>query len=142
MPYRASTSFLQARCDLYVIKFLLCQCPLGLLPHFYITITHSMARIQTCVNALSGCYLISTVETAVEVTIPLIIVCQCPLGLLPHFYFEDGCKIEVAITAVSMPSRAVTSFLRGLWRLRNPLNVLCQCPLGLLPHFYGVTKTP
>ena len=37
-------------------------------------------------------------------------VCQCPLGLIPHFYAEylydcDECEL------VSMPSRAYTSFL-------------------------------
>ena len=38
------------------------------------------------VNALSGLYLISTAEAA-EVTYPTPdSVCQCPLGLIPHFY--------------------------------------------------------
>ena len=38
-------------------------------------------------------------------------VCQCPLGLIPHFYLpiEFG---KAAFIDVSMPSRAYTSFLR------------------------------
>ena len=39
-----------------------CQCPLGLIPHFYLKISKSQyAKFRTCVNALSGLYLISTV---------------------------------------------------------------------------------
>ena len=39
-----------------------CQCPLGLLPHFYLSDGKDyLLRIMLCVNALSGCYLISTV---------------------------------------------------------------------------------
>lgn len=38
--------------------------------------------------------------------------CQCPLGLVPHFY-EDAID-ELADTIEE-----------------------CQCPLGLIPHFYG-----
>ena len=87
-----------------------------------------------CVNALSGLYLISTTLTAVcmvkieEVSMPsraytsfLLVmaqgeftltfaVCQCPLGLIPHFYEIDGVESWVKVS--------------------------CQCPLGLIPHFY------
>ena len=38
-------------------------------------------------------------------------MCQCPLGLIPHFYVD---KI-LRFTEVDYP---------------------CQCPLGLIPHFY------
>ena len=89
------------------------------------------------------------------------IQCQCPLGLLPHFYgAETKVKNFDKLFAVSMPSRAVTSFLQKedvkICRQQfvsmpsravtsflldvsiqsvTPLQV-CQCPLGLLPHFY------
>ena len=39
------------------------------------------------------------------------LLCQCPLGLIPHFYKIDVIDIDLA-------------------------NMLCQCPLGLIPHFY------
>ena len=39
-------------------------------------------------------------------------LCQCPLGLLPHFYKWGEAQLNAAMEYVSMPSRAVTSFLR------------------------------
>ena len=138
-----------------------CQCPLGLLPHFYINLVVLFAVITTIVsmpsravtsfllsavlrisgirilsvNALSGCYLISTLR--IPSSISFLASCQCPLGLLPHFYLQPHLFFRGQWIIVSMPSRAVTSFLRTSsswidylqgWR--------CQCPLGLLPHFY------
>ena len=38
----------------------LCQCPLGLIPHFYLDLESSGLRWIESVNALSGLYLIST----------------------------------------------------------------------------------
>ena len=38
-------------------------------------------------------------------------VCQCPHGLIPHFYFIEN-------------------------RLAKHMTNVCQCPLGLIPHFY------
>ena len=85
------------------------QCPLGLIPHFYkaeendheIDILVSMPSraytsflpintlyrylIDFCVNALSGLYLISTMMIMMSIG-ESIIMCQCPLGLIPHFY--------------------------------------------------------
>ena len=37
--------------------------------------------------------------------------CQCPLGLIPHFYFLRLLRLHL-LFVVSMPSRAYTSFLR------------------------------
>ena len=136
MPSRAYTSFLPwsyGRAGLLTSR---CQCPLGLIPHFYANVPNSYW----------------TKETA----------CQCPLGLIPHFYSELMKAVNPA-QIVSMPSRAYTSFLRTL-SLVKPVafnkvsmpsraytsflhpesrislirkNILCQCPLGLIPHFYG-----
>ena len=63
-----------------------CQCPLGLLPHFY-TCRNFLYNIpaKMRVNALSGCYLISTAEMR-YLSYYKEYPCQCPLGLLPHFY--------------------------------------------------------
>ena len=86
MPSRAYTSFLpymdpetgedvydgvNALSGLYLIStprdlslevaVLKCQCPLGLIPHFYYFEGESVSRDLICVNALSGLYLISTV---------------------------------------------------------------------------------
>ena len=78
MPSRAVTSFLP---PYYTVKgivgYNVCQCPLGLLPHFYvynyIAVTHHFE-------------------------------CQCPLGLLPHFYMEYGfrkLKRTLSVNALS-----------------------------------------
>ena len=63
-----------------------CQCPLGLIPHFYLIQHHNTGGM--------------TVE------------CQCPLGLIPHFYIEWHFVFYIIYIE------------------------LCQCPLGLIPHFY------
>ena len=65
-------------------------------------------------NALSGLYLISTNEFK-EIPDEEEEECQCPFGLIPHFY-------------------QVRLFFRLVRR-----SVLCQCPLGLIPHFYYYT---
>ena len=72
-----------------------CQCPLGLLPHFYPGKEKIMKKF--------------------------ICMCQCPLGLLPHFYKAIVSRKGERRKYVSMPSRAVTSFLLGqdddLWKV-------------------------
>ena len=55
------------------------------------------------------------------------IVCQCPLGLIPHFYPVAAVRDENGEVVVSMPSRAYTSFLRypfknlGFMRFSEPV---------------------
>ena len=39
-------------------------------------------------------------------------MCQCPLGLIPHFYGDTGLPRLGRLQIVSMPYRAYTSFLR------------------------------
>ena len=38
-------------------------------------------------------------------------MCQCPLGLIPHFYMVSTTDTKGSVCHVSMPSRAYTSFL-------------------------------
>ena len=85
MPSRAYTSFLRKEFVMRKKQAGLCQCPLGLIPHFYVKrVSCKAAYSNFCVNALSGLYLISTKTW--------------------KFYgYQD--------TSVSMPSRAYTSFL-------------------------------
>ena len=87
------------------------------------------------VNALSGLYLISTKKERfwgwrkVNVSMPFRAytsflrfdmfafynggpLCQCPLGLIPHFYGKKRKPGRSVYDIVSMPSRAYTSFLR------------------------------
>ena len=149
MPSRAYTSFLLKRIRSYEFIIKQCQCPLGLIPHFYVSMKLLLYCIYACVNALSGLYLISTV--CIQENRPSIQLCQCPLGLIPHFYVDengDTFRIDFCVNAlsglylistivavvaltpvsdVSMPSRAYTSFLRypfknlGFMRFPEPV---------------------
>ena len=53
--------------------------------------------------------------------------CQCPLGLIPHFYSNIRSIVAQLLLFVSMPSRAYTSFLRypfknlGFMRFPEPV---------------------
>ena len=62
MPSRAYTSFLLCQyVDGSIEAFVMCQCPLGLIPHFYSEMSIIVGKLDGSVNALSGLYLISTV---------------------------------------------------------------------------------
>ena len=63
MPSRAYTSFLRNIAPWTIPDVILaCQCPLGLIPHFYNNSVLAKQIEMVCrVNALSGLYLISTV---------------------------------------------------------------------------------
>ena len=84
-----------------------CQCPLGLIPHFYESgVNIDPEEDGKSVNALSGLYLIST---------------------------EDLLSRLISQLLVSMPSRAYTSFLRyhfknlGFMRFPEPVFAgICQ----------------
>ena len=135
-------------CVLRIFPSEMCQCPLGLLPHFYIT--HSSDSLMIARKK-----------------------CQCPLGLLPHFYPNmavisichilrvnalSGCYlisteanggVGFRSNLVSMPSRAVTSFLRlqrkgraGRVKCVNALSgcyLISTVPLQK-PRFYAVSR--
>ena len=134
MPSRASTSLLQRSPHVDSSTYFMCQCPLGLLPHFYMVttirrcqwiwwcqcplgllphfyslrVTKRSDAVDTGVNALSGCYLISTLSTSTINTI-----CKC-VNALSGCYLISTPRRRSTMTRqriVSMPSRAVTSFL-------------------------------
>ena len=112
----------------------------------YIAVTHYIEGV----NALSGLYLISTKKELDNMS--TIDECQCPLGLIPHFYRDNNDEYDpagpcvnalsglylISTTSdvkrrikkgryVSMPSRAYTSFLRypfknlGFMRFPEPV---------------------
>ena len=93
-----------------MFQYRVCQCPLGLLPHFYnLDREIDLSSITPRVNALSGCYLISTPPrhwarlVHDHVSMPSRAVTSFLLSEAP-VYFQ-------LLVIVSMPSRAVTSFL-------------------------------
>ena len=91
----------------------MCQCPLGLIPHFYDFYDEYGLQVKgKRVNALSGLYLIST-QLQRNMAQLLMYQCQCPLGLIPHFYKGAFYRLSPIEKIVSMPSRAYTSFLRS-----------------------------
>ena len=85
MPSRAYTSFLRWCWCIGWAGCKRCQCPLGLIPHFYFQTSHDVVHQGHCVNALSGLYLISTMKEG-YIWWRWNLLCQCPLGLIPHFY--------------------------------------------------------
>ena len=113
MPSRANDSFLPARGVLNLIhRFVVkCQCPLGLMTHFYDEVYSLICFFED--NE-----------------------CQCPLGLMTHFYRDRGARAKRRKEFVSMPSRANDSFLLGYVIYYNSTPLMCQCPLGLMTHFY------
>ena len=98
----------------------------GLIPHFYYKIVKKFAIQYRSVNALSGLYLISTSLRDCKPRVSPV-ACQCPLGLIPHFYERRGIYGIHDKLQVSMPSRAYTSFLRypfknlGFMRFPEPV---------------------
>ena len=59
--------------------------------------------VRFCVNALSGLYLISTILKFSHL-LTSVAMCQCPLGLIPHFYAYWCCNIwsfKVCVNALS-----------------------------------------
>ena len=61
MPSRAYTSFLPSIQYINFHYYWRCQCPLGLIHHFYEQHPTVVMAQGECVNALSGLYIISTV---------------------------------------------------------------------------------
>ena len=87
----------------------------------------STTILKMRVNALSGLYLISTHNINCFDNDGNL-VCQCPLGLIPHFYMSVMTDLSILNSIqVSMPSRAYTSFLRypfknlGFMRFPEPV---------------------
>ena len=127
----------------------MCQCPLGLLPHFYVgEALLSLVANFYGVNALSGCYLISTIDQHCNTY--GYSRCQCPLGLLPHFYYTGESTIDIiAKSRVNALSGCylISTMKQAISRehMENCVNALSGCylistvPLQK-PRFYAVSR--
>ena len=136
MPSRAYTSFLHNGMERRVVMKQQVSMPSRAYTSFLLVSNVVLPKHHDqCVNALSGLYLISTLTKRVT-NVYTYCVCQCPLGLIPHFYINE-LICRQSEKSVSMPSRAYTSFLLELSCLGWKRKPGCQCPLGLIPHFYG-----
>ena len=91
-------------------KFLRCESPSTFLGTCLSHHSFIIFLVTNTNTLLSGLYLISTLREWIF-QYPETVVCQCPLGLIPHFYF----------------------FFFIFYSL---FSSKCQCPLGLIPHFY------
>ena len=112
-----------------------CQCPLGLIPHFYvIRIAHKWCG-RRCVNALSGLYLISTANKNVIIESKESCVnALSGLYLISTHNNENNDLEEVFGVNALSGLYLISTLLQS--NQRRP-GKLCQCPLGLIPHFYG-----
>ena len=60
-----------------------------------------------------------------EVALRRTVLCQCPLGLVPHCYYGLQIKGKHLLHIVSMPSRASTSFLQVESLIRQTCQWCC-----------------
>ena len=114
MPSRASTSFLLAvgnKIEMQEIPE--CQCPLGLIPHFY----HNSDGFSFGV-----------------------LKCQCPHGLVPHFYKNSFRDAMLGMDMCQCPLGLVPHFYGPSEYHQYCEAASCQCPLGLVPHFYLTSR--
>ena len=91
-------------------KFLRCESPSTFLGTCLSHHSFIIFLVTNTNTLLSGLYLIST-KIEYNGNVFVANLCQCPLGLIPHFYKVIGLS-------------------------EKDIN-MCQCPLGLIPHFYS-----
>ena len=104
--------------------------------HFFISGLYLISTIrpeskrrafQSKVSMPSRAYTSFLLCQYVDGSIEAFVMCQCPLGLIPHFYYRDCYYQIIQQRNVSMPSRAYTSFLRypfknlGFMRFPEPV---------------------
>ena len=92
-------------------EFLRCESPSTFLGTCLSHHSFIILLITSTSALLTGLYLISTALNRCIFDTKQIL-CQCPLGLIPHFYGESLLHLQPFWKCVSMPSRAYTSFLR------------------------------
>ena len=134
MPSRAYTSFLLPYQCFYIQFQSECQCPLGLIPHFYGV--EKVKRIYIMIVSMpSRAYTSFLHDRCVDVYVNFGYV-SMPSRAYTSFLRDGSSRIRLWNFKVSMPSRAYTSFLRIPESTVCFNNRWCQCPLGLIPHFY------
>ena len=161
MPFRASAPFLHEGYWCRIIDLTSYQCPFGLGLHFYfwdsllmvfIALNVSMPfragasflrqqkpRQKSCSISAYQCpfglglhFYITKIQSNEEIVISY----QCPLGLVLHFYTSQEIRKRAISKSVSMPFRACSPFLHGIYELKNECTKKYQCPFGLKLHFY------
>ena len=126
------------------MNFILCQCPLGLVPHCYGNLESSLQQhgttemCQCPLGLVPHCYPDGSIFNELRSR-----ECQCPLGLVPHCYLLFFLWTVINELNVSMPSRASTSLLQypfknlGFMRFPEPVFAgICQNILTVT-HFHA-----
>ena len=85
MPSRAYASFLLGRIETVTVELITVSMPSRAYASFLPMRKVLKAIVSPCVNALTGLCLISTFVRDVDCSVQTP-VCQCPHGLMPHFY--------------------------------------------------------
>ena len=109
------------------------------MPHFYEGSRKSSRGNRRCVSMPSRAYASFLLHCQKQTLVLDLDPCQCPHGLVPHFYRQPLSSVVSGQVIVSMPSRASTSFLPRIM-VDGTLSAKCQCPLGLVPHFYSLLR--
>ena len=69
-------------------------------------------------------------------------MCQCPLGLIPHFYFHKDGQRTMVPPMCQCPLGLIPHFYDDRKAILSYWDWVCQCPLGLIPHFYEDKDLP
>ena len=144
---------------------MLCQCPLGLIPHFY---DHSIVEyyILHHVSMPSRAWVV-TVRMSNILNFPWYFLCipaiyKCILAYLPIFFNQLSkflrCESPSTFLGTCLSHHSFIIFLvTNTNTLLSDLylistynncekyqyhNPVCQCPLGLIPHFYNQLFRP
>ena len=68
--------------------------------------------------------------------------CQCPLGLIHHFYGYTPYQSRTEPSLCQCPLGLIHHFYAEWCRKSRQLWQMCQCPLGLIHHFYVPLQKP
>ena len=135
MPSRAYTSFLRAVSAMTALLLIAVSMPSRAYTSFLqMQRDELFACFVFCVNALTGLYLISTmVRSLYKYSTSK---CQCPHGLIPHFYGVRSGASTTPRSVCQCPHGLIPHFYLHMERKENLMEKRCQCPHGLIPHFY------
>ena len=121
-------------------KFLRCESPSTFLGTCLSHHSFIIFLVTNTNTLLSGLHLISTLYYEKTVS-DWIGMCQCPLGLIPHFYVEEMISISTSTISVSMPSRAYTSFLLDANQCKYLTEALVSMPSRAYTSFLQWAST-
>ena len=96
---------------------------------------HALSWTHGLAPMWSGLYIISTWNNIVALI--TLNECQCPLGLIPHFYLIELLMYRDLSSLCQCPLGLIPHFYDDFFDEEDESDDECQCPLGLIPHFYG-----